>query len=140
MKKVLSVLLCLLLLLLPTAAWCEGVTGTAQPFQIDLTPLFQAIIALMAALVTGRLLPWIKARTTREQQERLQAITRTLVYAADQLYKTGLVKDRLGYVQDGLLARGYTIDRDAIEASVREMRWGEALSPVITVTEEKDHE
>ena len=30
---------------------------------IDLTPIFQAIIALLAALVTYKLVPWIKART-----------------------------------------------------------------------------
>ena len=52
---------------------------------IDLTPIFQAIIALLAALVTYKLVPWIKARTTESQQALLSATVRTLVYAAEQL-------------------------------------------------------
>ena len=36
---------------------------------IDLTTIINAIIALLAALVTYRLIPWIKARTTAEQQD-----------------------------------------------------------------------
>ena len=51
---------------------------------IDLTPIFEAILALLAALVTYKLIPWIKARTTAEQQSLLAATVKTLVYAAEQ--------------------------------------------------------
>ena len=40
---------------------------------IDLTPIFQAVLALLAALITYKLIPWIKARTTNEQQARIDA-------------------------------------------------------------------
>ena len=45
---------------------------------IDLTPIFEAILALLAALVTYKLIPWIKARTTAEQQSLLAATVKTL--------------------------------------------------------------
>lgn len=87
---------------------------------IDLTPIVQALIALMAALVTCKLIPWIKARTTNEQQVFLAATVRTLVYAAEQLYGTGKGSAKLDYVEAELKARGFALDRAAIEAAVRE--------------------
>ena len=56
---------------------------------IDLTGIVQAILALLAALVTYKLIPWIKARTTESQQAVLMATVRTLVYAAEQLFGAG---------------------------------------------------
>ena len=53
---------------------------------IDLTPIFQAVIALLAALITYKLIPWIKSRTTKQQQENLYAAARIAVYAAEQLF------------------------------------------------------
>lgn len=34
---------------------------------IDLTPIFQAVIGFLAALITYRLIPWIQANTTPQQ-------------------------------------------------------------------------
>ena len=102
-------------------AAAEGALVSTALVTIDLTGLMQAVIAVLAALITGRLLPWIKARTSQAQQERLDAVIRTLVYAAQQLYKTGEIQDRLDYVQEGLLQRGFAVDRDAIEAAVRQL-------------------
>ena len=85
---------------------------------IDLTPIFQAIIALLAALVTYKLIPWIKARTTESQQALLTATVKTLVYAAEQLYGAGKGAEKLDYVIKELEARGFTADRAAIEAAV----------------------
>ena len=91
---------------------------------IDLTPIVQAVIALLAALVTYKLVPWIKARTTAEQQAMLGAMVRTLVYAAEQLYGAGHGAEKLDYVIAELRARGFDADRAAIEAAVREMTSG----------------
>ena len=87
---------------------------------IDLTPIFEVILALLAALVTYKLIPWIKARTTAEQQSLLAATVRTLVYAAEQLYGAGKGAEKLDYVIKELEARGFTADRAAIEAAVKE--------------------
>ena len=87
---------------------------------IDLTPIFEAILALLAALVTYKLIPWIKTRTTAEQQALLSATVKTLVYAAEQLYGAGKGAEKLDYVIKELEARGFTADRAAIEAAVAE--------------------
>lgn len=85
---------------------------------IDLTPIIQAIITLLAAIVTYKLIPWIKAKTTNEQQVMLEATIRTLVFAAEQMYGAGKGRQKLDYVVDHLKKRGFTVDRAEIEATV----------------------
>lgn len=104
---------------------------------IDLTPLFQALITLLCALITYKLIPWIKARTTNEQQAGLRATVRTLVFAAEQVYGAGKGAEKLEYVADRLAEKGFDIDFDEIEAAV-----GEYINgwPVIGAAETKPPE
>lgn len=88
---------------------------------IDLTPLIEVVIALIAALISTKLIPWIKARATAEQQALLQATIETLVYAAEQLYGAGTGSTKLDYVVEELEKRGFTADRAQIEAAVLKM-------------------
>lgn len=88
---------------------------------IDLTPLFQAAITFLATLVTYKLIPWIQARTTAQQQEMLRAAVSVAVYAAEQLYGAGAGKEKLMYVKGQLAKKGYHVDIDEIEAAVLEL-------------------
>ena len=88
---------------------------------IDLTPIIQAIIALIAAIVAYKVIPWLKATTTESQYAQLLAVTRTLVFAAEQIYGAGNGAEKLHYVREKLHEKGYTVDDDAIEAMVREL-------------------
>lgn len=108
---------------------------------IDLTPIIQAIIALLAALVTYKLIPWIKAKTTKEQQQVIEATVKTLVFAAEQIYGMGgKGEEKLAYVTAELEKHGYSVDRAQIEAVIKENY--EALHCVVhsgeaqTLTEE----
>lgn len=87
---------------------------------IDLTAIFQAILALLAAIITYKVIPWIKARTTSEQQSMLKAAVKTLVFAAEQLYGAGKGAEKLEFVIRQLEAQGYTVNRVEIEAAVGE--------------------
>lgn len=89
---------------------------------IDLTPILQALIGLLATLITVKLIPWIKARTTVQQQELLHTVVKTLVFAAEQVYGAGHGDDKLEYVIDELHIRGFDIDRAEIEAAVKRMQ------------------
>lgn len=97
---------------------------------IDLTPIFEAVIALMAAIVTYKVIPWIRTKTTSEQQALLKATVKTLVYAAEQIYGAGDGSRKLDYVIGQLSARGFKADRAEIEAAV-----GELLNSAATETE-----
>lgn len=88
---------------------------------IDLTPILQALIGLLATLIAARLIPWIKARTTAQQQAMLGAAVDVLVYAAEQLYGAGNGEAKFQYVADRLREKGLSMDVDTIEAAVRRM-------------------
>lgn len=88
---------------------------------IDLTPILEAVISLAVALITYKLIPWIKAGTDEKQQNLLRATVKTLVFAADQLYGVGKGEEKLDYVIAEMEKRGFTADRAAIEAEVRKL-------------------
>lgn len=88
---------------------------------IDLTPILQALLGLLAALITYRLIPWIKARTTNEQQALIRALIKSGVYAAEQLYQgAGRGHEKLEYVREYLNSRGFDVNVTEIEAAVAE--------------------
>jgi uncharacterized protein YbcI len=87
---------------------------------IDFTPIIEAIIGLLAAIITVKVIPWIKAKTTNEQQIMIGAAVKTLVFAAEQIYGAGKGEEKLAYVITQMEKQGYTADRNIIEAAVRE--------------------
>ncbi len=52
---------------------------------IDITPVIEALIALIAALVAGRLLPWLRERLGAERMAQLEAAYNVAAYAAEDL-------------------------------------------------------
>ena len=93
---------------------------------IDLSAIIQAVIGLLAALITYRVLPWIKSKTNIEQQTVMHIAVRTLVFAAEQIFGKGKGTEKLEYVKDRLIEKGFDIDVDAIEAAVLELRLEES--------------
>ncbi len=98
---------------------------------IDLTPLMQAIIALAAALITMYLIPWIKSRTTVEQQAHIRTAVQVAVYAAEKAYGAGHGDEKLAYAEKVLAGYNVKLDtrqlRALIDAQIKEMEQAEAL-------------
>ena len=80
-------LFCLLAACLCLTAPALAETVEAHP-AIDLTELLQAALAVLATLVTGYLIPWLRAKAGKEKQEMLNSWVDVAVYAAQQLYET----------------------------------------------------
>lgn len=87
---------------------------------IDLTPFIMALLAVVAAIVMSKVLPWIASKTTANQQQIIKSVVRTLVFAAEQVYGSGKGAEKLDYVIAELQKRGFTADRAEIEAAVFE--------------------
>lgn len=87
---------------------------------IDLTNLFDAVLALLAAIITAFVIPWIKAWANEKQMDLLAKATKTAVFAAEQVYGSGWGREKLRYAKEYLRMRGYTVDFDLIEATVKE--------------------
>lgn len=87
---------------------------------IDLTDIITAVLGLIAALITYYLIPWLKERTTAQQQERLTGIYKTVVFAAEQIWGAGHGQEKLEYAVSRLKEKGIKVDIDMIEALVRQ--------------------
>lgn len=88
---------------------------------IDLTPLINAIIAILAAFMVCYVVPWIKSKTTANERENLLAWVDIAVAAAQQLYYQQSGEKRLTYALEFLEGKGFVIDEtvvDAVEAAV----------------------
>ena len=93
---------------------------------IDLTQIILAVIALLSAIITGFVIPWLKNKLTDHQYDALATLVRVGVYAAEQLFTSEMWKEKKEYVVNLLKQNGYTVDTLAvdalIEATVRELR------------------
>lgn len=114
MKKFVIVMMILTMAMLPALA--EGVSANVQA--IDLTDIVNAALALIAALIARYVVPWIKEKTTVEQQKRIQAAIDTAVFAAEKVYGAGQGQQKKQYVLQKLREMGYTIDSAQVAAGI----------------------
>lgn len=108
---------------------------------IDITPIIEAVIALAGVIVSCVLIPYIKSKTTTEQQKEINAWVKIAVAAAEQIYVgSGRGEEKKAYVINWLREHGVTVDEaklDAlIEAAVYELTNGEGLIIVEDKVEE----
>ena len=89
---------------------------------IDLTPLFNAVIAAAAVAVSVFFIPWLRGRTSAQQRADLLKWVDIAVAAAQQLYHQCSGQTRLDYALSLLAEQGFNVDlrqvRDAVEAAV----------------------
>ena len=92
---------------------------------IDLTQIILAIIALISAILTGFVIPWLKkkvdvenGKVTETQAALLKLAVSTAVKAAEQLYNSSEGQEKKNYVLNILKEQGYQIDSGAIDAAI----------------------
>lgn len=82
----------------------------------DLTPIVNAIIALIAAVITAFVIPLIKQKISKETLEKIEMWVNIAVEAAEQLYEgSGRGAEKKAYVVDFLNSKGFTIDTDSLD-------------------------
>lgn len=85
----------------------------------DVTPVVEAIFSLLCVCITAVLIPYIRKKTTKEQQEQLEGWINIAVAAAEQLYKgSGRGEEKKKYVLNWLACRGVTVHSDKLDAMV----------------------
>ena len=119
----------------------------------DITPIIEAVAALIGVIVTCVLIPFIKSKTTASQQAEINAWVKIAVSAAEQIFNGGgRGEEKKAYVIAWLKEHGVKVDEtelDAlIEAAVYELNQG--IIPIEGVTietttevereEQTDHE
>ena len=120
----------------------------------DLTPIIEAVAALTGVVITCILVPFIRSKTTAEQQKEINAWVKIAVAAAEQIFTgSGRGEEKKEYVIAWLKERGFTVDENEldalIEAAVYELNQGiipiegvtiETTTEITEDKEETDHE
>lgn len=94
---------------------------------IDITVIIEAVVALILALITTFLIPWIKTKVEAEKLAKVNNWVKIAVKAAEMIYtEVGQGVQKKDYVLSYLEEKGYTYDAESInlmiEAAVLEMK------------------
>lgn len=85
----------------------------------DMTPVVQAAPALLGTVITCFVVPYIKSKTTTEQQKQINAWVKIAVSAAEQIYAgSGRGEEKKAYVLKWLADHGIIVDADKIDAMI----------------------
>ena len=85
----------------------------------DITSIVEAVIGLVAVVITSIIIPYIKKKTTTEQQRQIVAWVKIAVTAAEQIYVgTGRGPEKKLYVIEWLADRNIAVDMDQIDALI----------------------
>ena len=85
----------------------------------DLTPIVNAVIALIAAIITTFLIPWIKSKIDAAKLAQIVEWVGIAVRAAEQIYnESGMGEKKKQYVLDFLAGKGFTLDPNSINAMI----------------------
>lgn len=106
---------------------------------INLTPVVNAIVALLASVITIYLLPWLRSKYSAQELGNAAYWAKVLVAAAEQMFSgAGRGEEKLSWVQTELARRGWKLDtneiRALIEAQVREIALGSIVAPAQEIT------
>ena len=91
----------------------------------DATQIILAVIALISAILTGFVIPWLKSKTdinsgkvTENQAYMIKLIINTAVKAAEQLYNSDEGEKKKAYVVALLQGQGIDVDLPSIDAAI----------------------
>lgn len=86
---------------------------------MDITTIIEAVFALVAAVITAIVIPYIKSKTTAQQQAEINAWVKIAVAAAEQIYTgSGRGEEKKAYVLNWLAEHGVTLDEERINALI----------------------
>ena len=84
----------------------------------NLTPVINALIAVVATLITAFVIPWIKRNTTQKDREEMLKWVEIAVMAAQQLYYHLDGDKRKEYVRNFLNAKGYDVASAEVDTAI----------------------
>ena len=86
---------------------------------IDITPIVEAVAALIVALLSAFVIPWIRSKIDASQFAKVKMWVTVAVEAAEQLYNgSGRGAEKKAYVVDFLAKKGFKLDPDSLDALI----------------------
>ncbi len=95
---------------------------------MDYTEIICAIIALLGTIITTVIVPYIKLKITKDKEALIKTVSKTAVYAAQQLFTAN--EDKLNYameqIETALKKKGIEVDTETVraqaEAALKEIK------------------
>ena len=84
----------------------------------DLTPIFNAVIALLAALITAFVIPWLKRKTSAQEREELLRWVEIAVAAAEQIWDSTQGEEKKKAELAFLREKGFTFSESEIDSAI----------------------
>ena len=86
---------------------------------VDITPILEAVVSLIAVVITVIVIPYIKSKNTVEKQQEISSWVKIAVSAAEQIYKgIGRGEEKKEYVLNWLAEKGIKIDANELDAMI----------------------
>lgn len=86
---------------------------------IDLTPIVEAVIVLLAVIITAYAVPWLRNKLGTQRFNELKSWVEIAVEAAEKIFnETGMGKAKKQYVLEFLEAQGFIVDANEIDAFI----------------------
>lgn len=85
---------------------------------MDYTDIIKAIIALVTAIVSAFIIPWLKKKINAEELKKWQVYVDIAVRAAEQLFSTEQAKEKKAYVVQYLASKGIKFDTDTVDKMI----------------------
>ena len=85
---------------------------------VDITAIINGIIALIFALVSAFVIPWLKNKLSDHNYQMLVNMVRVGVQAAEMIYGAGKGAEKKKYVLDLLASGGFAVDIDSVDAMI----------------------
>jgi len=84
----------------------------------DLTPIINAFVALIAALISAFLIPWIKRQTSAKDREEMLKWVEIAVAAAEQLFDSTQGEAKKKAVVAFLEEKGFVFTESEIDSAI----------------------
>lgn len=86
---------------------------------IDITSVMQALITLMALVITCVIVPYLRNKMSQDQLNTLKAWVKIAVEAAEQIYTgSGKGAEKKKYVIKFLESKGFSVNSDSIDVLI----------------------
>ena len=85
---------------------------------MDYTQIIQAVVALLTAVITTFLIPYIKKRVEASELAKWQTYTEIAVRAAEQIYSATDGEKKKAYVVQYLASKGIQFDSSTVDKMI----------------------
>jgi hypothetical protein len=89
---------------------------------MNITPILNAVIALVAAVISAFLIPFIRSKVSAQRLATVAELVNFAVKAAEQIYAgSGRGEEKKAYVVNYLAEKGYVLDVSQVSTEINNL-------------------